>query len=121
MDNIQVDGPFAPGQPCYHPTPDVYLHCSPKKRLAEDLTQLHPCHLEPFLLEDASRGIACRYNAQPSKGAAVAGLTSASPSLRDLTLTVWISFWRAQMTFPPLSMLATGSSRPILMTTVPSS
>jgi len=38
-----------------------------------------------------------------------------------LTLTVWISLWRAQMILPLASMDATGSSRPILISTVPSS
>ena len=48
-------------------------------------------------------------------------LTSSKLDPRDLTLTVWTSFWRAQMIFPLVSMEATGSSRPILISTVPSS
>lgn len=48
-------------------------------------------------------------------------LTSSESAPRDLTLTVWISLWWAQMIFPLLSMEATGSSRPILIRAVPSS
>jgi len=40
---------------------------------------------------------------------------------RDLTLTVWISLWRAQIILPLESIDATGSSRPILIITAPSS
>lgn len=47
--------------------------------------------------------------------------TSSYSAPSALTLTVWISLWRAQMILPLASMDATGSSRPILISTVPSS
>lgn len=47
--------------------------------------------------------------------------TSSASAPRARMLTVWMSLWRAQMILPAASMLATGSSRPILIMTAPSS
>jgi hypothetical protein len=63
----------------------------------------------------ARHGLACGLRG------AQRGRTSSKSAPCALTLTVWISLWRAQMILPLASMDATGSSRPILISTVPSS